>query len=64
MELARSRRVGPMAKAQFTDADIRGQRAMYARALKRETQASVSVREMWRKLVAMLDELLQYRRTK
>jgi len=49
-------------KVMFSERDVRRQRAMYALALKRETQASASVREMWRKLVSMLDELLRLRR--
>lgn len=45
-------------KVHVSDADIKERRAEYRRALKHETQASTSVREAWRKLVAMLDELL------
>ena len=49
-------------KLQILDSDIRYQRDMYKRSLKTETQASESVRDMWRQLVAMLDELLRCRR--
>jgi hypothetical protein len=45
----------------FTDEDIRSRRDEYATALRDETQASVSVREMWSKLVAMLDQLERLR---
>lgn len=48
-------------KIKVSDDDIRERRAEYKLALKTETQASPSVREMWRKLVAMLDELLKRR---
>lgn len=48
-------------KTDFTDADIRARRDEYKAALKNETQASGTVREMWRKLVAMLNELLKRR---
>jgi hypothetical protein len=53
-----------MKKIDVSDSDIRERRAEYALALKIETQASVSVRQMWRKLVAMLDELLERRAIK
>jgi hypothetical protein len=46
----------------ISDDDIRERREEYALALKRETQASPTVRLMWRKLVAMLDELLERRK--
>jgi hypothetical protein len=50
-------------KVKVTDEDIRERRREYALALRTETQASASVRDMWRKLVAMLDELLERRRS-
>lgn len=50
-----------MSKVEVTDDDIRERRDEYKQALKKETQASATVREMWRKLVAMLDELLDRR---
>lgn len=50
-----------MPKVEFSDDEIRERRDEYKLALKTETQSSPSVREMWRKLVAMLDELLQRR---
>lgn len=50
-----------MTKLLISDEDIRERREEYKLALKRETQASPTVREMWRKLVAMLDELLERR---
>lgn len=49
-------------KTRFSDADIKERRAEYAFSLRYETQASESVREAWRKLVAMLDELLRRRK--
>lgn len=51
-----------MSSIKVTDADIEERRKEYARALLMEKQASPSVREAWRKLVAMLDELLERRR--
>jgi hypothetical protein len=48
-------------KTEFSDIDILERREEYALALKTEKQASSSVREQWRKLVAMLDELLELR---
>jgi hypothetical protein len=44
-----------------SDEDIRTRIDEYKSALKHETQASATVREMWRKLVAMLEELLARR---
>lgn len=51
-----------MSRIEVTDADIQERRKEYAHALITEKQASVTVREAWRKLVAMLDELLERRR--
>lgn len=47
--------------AHFTDDDIRERIAEYKLALGGETQASVAVRGMWKKLVIMLEELLTRR---
>jgi hypothetical protein len=46
---------------EVSDKDIIERRDEYKLALKMETQASSTVREWWRKLVAMLDELLARR---
>ena len=48
-------------RVEVSDQDIRERRAEYALALKRETQASSTVREWWRKMVAMFDELVERR---
>lgn len=50
-----------MPKIEVTDDDIKERRKEYKLALKRETQASFTVREWWRKMVAMFDELLKRR---
>lgn len=44
-----------------TNADIEEKRAEYATALRKETQASETVRTAWKKMVAMFDELLERR---
>ena len=44
------------------DSDIEERRGEYKLALRKETQASTSVREAWRKMVWMFDELLKRRK--
>ena len=48
-------------KPVVTDEDIRERKDEYVRALKHETQASLSVREAWKQRVEMFDELLRRR---
>ncbi|MCU1338821.1 MAG: hypothetical protein JWO19_4402 [Bryobacterales bacterium] len=48
-------------KPDVSDDDIRERLAEYRLALKRETMASMSVREAWKKMVAMFEELLERR---
>lgn len=50
-----------MPKIEVSNADIKERRKEYADALRCETQASSSTREAWKKLVAMLDDLLKRR---
>ena len=54
----------PSDKLAVSTAEIKHLRRCYVRDLKIETQASLTVRDSMRKMVAILDELIQIRKGK